>query len=46
MADEKVRRRERSRSIYQDDPDVRTFFGEPDPRSDFDVDFSAEPDSK
>ncbi|KAL1467635.1 hypothetical protein MTO96_025996 [Rhipicephalus appendiculatus] len=46
MADESRRRRERSRSLFQDDPDVRTFFGEPDPRSDLDATFSLEPDSQ
>ncbi|XP_070385050.1 mucin-19-like isoform X2 [Dermacentor albipictus] len=35
MTDEKRRRRQRSHSPFQDDPEARTFFGEQDPLNDF-----------
>lgn len=41
MTDQKRRRRQRSHSLFQDDPDVRTFFGEQDPLTDFEVELDS-----
>ncbi|KAH9384862.1 hypothetical protein HPB48_026891 [Haemaphysalis longicornis] len=43
MADGGGRRRQRSRSIYQDDPEMRTFFGDADPLDEFETELGGGP---